>query len=174
MPAVSWKASGTPRIPEAPPPGTEEKKENGRKGGNSMNTRIHVIHRLVKGADLNHHGTLFAGRGAEWFVEAGFIAAASLTSPKRVLCVNIHGMVFKKPVPPGSILRFTSRVVFAGRSRLVSHVRVHFDRDEIPFLEGFLSFVHVDDRGQPTGHGIIIEYAGPEDEALIERLKSII
>ena len=28
------------------------------------------ISRLVKSEDLNHHGTLFAGRGAEWFVEA--------------------------------------------------------------------------------------------------------
>ncbi len=139
-----------------------------------MNTRIHVIHRLVKGADLNHHGTLFAGRGAEWFVEAGFIAAASMTSPKRILCVNIHGMVFKKPVPPGSILRLTSQVVFAGRSRLVSHVRISFDLEDSFLLEGFLSFVHVDDQGRPAAHGIVIEYTGPEDEAILDRLKAIL
>ena len=34
------------------------------------------IYHLVKSEDLNHHRTLFAGRGAEWLVEAGFIAAA--------------------------------------------------------------------------------------------------
>ena len=33
--------------------------------------------RLVKSEDLNHHGTLFAGRTAEWFVEAGFVSAAA-------------------------------------------------------------------------------------------------
>jgi acyl-CoA hydrolase len=44
-----------------------------------MNIKTYVIHRHVKGQDLNPHGTLFAGRGAEWFVEAGLIAAASLT-----------------------------------------------------------------------------------------------
>ena len=32
-----------------------------------------VTMRLVKSEDLNHHGTLFAGRTAEWFVESGFI-----------------------------------------------------------------------------------------------------
>ena len=61
--------------------------------------------RMVKGGDLNHHGTLFAGRGAEWFVEAGFIAAASLTSPESTVCVKIHGMVFTRPVKKGSVIR---------------------------------------------------------------------
>jgi len=42
--------------------------------------------RLVKSEDLNHHGTLFAGRSAEWFVEAGFIAAASVLPPKNIVC----------------------------------------------------------------------------------------
>ncbi len=56
------------------------------------------IHHLVKSEDLNHHGTLFAGRCAEWFVEAGFIAAASLTHPENIVCSKIHGMVFSRPV----------------------------------------------------------------------------
>jgi len=138
-----------------------------------MKTKIHVSNRLVKGADLNHHGTLFAGRGAEWFVESGFIAAAGMTSPHRILCVNIHGMVFKKPVPPGSILRYTSQVVFAGRTRLVSHVRVFLDREEAFLLEGFLSFVHVDDQGKPCPHGIVIDYTTPEDLSLLAKIRTL-
>ena len=35
-----------------------------------------LTHHFVKSEDLNHHGTLFAGRTAEWFVEAGLMAAA--------------------------------------------------------------------------------------------------
>jgi acyl-CoA hydrolase len=62
-----------------------------------MDIKTYIIHRHVKGQDLNHHGTLFAGRGAEWFVEAGLIAASILTAPERIVCVNIHGMVFAKP-----------------------------------------------------------------------------
>jgi len=50
--------------------------------------------RLVKSEDLNHHGTLFAGRTAEWFVESGFIAAASILDPKTIVCLKIHGMYF--------------------------------------------------------------------------------
>ena len=54
------------------------------------------ISRLVKSEDLNHHGTLFAGRGgAEWFVEACFICGAkSYGKPENIVWVNIHGLTF--------------------------------------------------------------------------------
>ena len=61
-----------------------------------MKLRTHSICRLVKSEDLNHHGTLFAGKTAMWFVESGFIAAASLTHPENIVCLNIHGMLFEK------------------------------------------------------------------------------
>ena len=64
----------------------------------SMELKTHSICRLVKSEDLNHHGTLFAGKTAMWFVESGFIAAASLTHPENIVCVNIHGMLFTRPV----------------------------------------------------------------------------
>lgn len=138
-----------------------------------MKPKIYVIHRHVKGQDMNHHRTLFAGRSAEWFVEAGFIAAAGLTSPERVVCANIHGMVFSRPVQSGDILRFESRVVFAGRTRLVSYVRVVFDRDEELGLDGFLTFVHVDQNGRPLPHGIVIDASEPEEIRLQEMAGSL-
>ena len=63
-----------------------------------------VSDRLVKYGDLNHHTTLFAGRGAEWFVENGFMAVASLTRPESIVCVKVHGMIFRRPVKNGTIV----------------------------------------------------------------------
>ena len=37
-----------------------------------------ITHHFVKTEDLNHHGTLYAGRTAEWFVEVGLMAAQDL------------------------------------------------------------------------------------------------
>ena len=39
-----------------------------------MEPKTFITHHLVRSEDLNHHGTLFAGRSSEWFIEAGFIA----------------------------------------------------------------------------------------------------
>lgn len=138
-----------------------------------MNMRTHSICRLVKSEDLNHHGTLFAGKTAMWFVEAGFIAAASLTHPENIVCLNIHGMLFLKPIHNGAIVRFESKVALAGKTRLVSYVKVVDNRSDEFLLDGFISFVHVDRQGRPVPHGIVIETTDPEDRALQERARNL-
>lgn len=138
-----------------------------------MKIKTYITNRLVKGEDLNHHGTLFAGRSAQWFVEAGFISAANITSPENILCLNIHGMLFTKPVKKGSILRFESKVVYSGRTRLVSHVKVFFSKNDEFLLEGFISFINVGEDGRPAPHEIVIEAVDPEDIVLQEKVKSL-
>ncbi len=139
-----------------------------------MQIKTFVSHRMVKGEDLNHHGTLFAGRTAQWFVESGFIAAASLTHPKNILCLKIHGMLFKKPVPSGSVIRFESRIVHAGTTSLTAFIQV-FDSDTENFLlEGFITFVHVDETERPTPHGLIMEPSDAESLGLQERAKKLL
>jgi len=138
-----------------------------------MKVKSYIIHRQIKSQDLNHHGTLFAGRAAEWFVEAGLIAAASLTSPKNVVCVNIHGMVFSKPVRVENILKFESKVVSTGRTRIVVHVKILFSHNDEMVLNGFLTFVHVNEKGLPVPHGITIEPDEPEDIELKRKAENL-
>ena len=136
-----------------------------------MKLKTHSICRMVKSEDLNHHGTLFAGKTAMWVVEAGFIAAASLTHPENIVCINVHGLLFKKPVRNGQIIRLESKVVMASRTRLVSYVSVQNNVNNQMCLDSFLSFVHVDLQGKPLPHGIALEYTDPDDLALLERAK---
>lgn len=119
---------------------------------------------LVKSEDLNHHGTLYAGRGAEWFVEAGFIAAASLTKPEHVLCLNIHGMVFRSPVRKGEVICFEGKIILTGKSRLVAYVQAL--RGDETILRGFITFIHVDEVGKPAPHGIRIKAVTEQDMVL--------
>jgi len=136
-----------------------------------MRMKTLTIHHLVKGEDLNHHHTLYAGRGAEWMVEAGFIAAADLLPPQYVLCLKIHGMTFQRPVRPGEVIRFESKIALTGRSRLIAYVRA--TTKEEPTVDGFLTFVYVDDRGKSRPHGITIEAETPEEIELQERASKL-
>ncbi|KAF0158509.1 MAG: acyl-CoA hydrolase [Syntrophaceae bacterium] len=138
-----------------------------------MKLKTHVICRLVKSEDLNHHGTLFAGKTAMWFVEAGFIAAASLTHPENIVCINVHGMLFKKPVSSGQIIRLESKVVLASRTRLVSYVKVLDNVSDQLCLDGFLSFVHVNLQGKAIPHNIVLEHTDADDIALLEKAKAL-
>jgi acyl-CoA hydrolase len=134
---------------------------------------INTSMRLVKSEDLNHHGTLFAGRTAEWFVESGFISCASLLNPKNVVCLKIHGMYFTKPAMPGEVLTFTSRIVYTGNSSLVSYIKVTKKDVEKPLVDGFVTFIHVDEENKPTPHNIEMQPVTPEDFELYEMAKSL-
>jgi len=126
-----------------------------------MQITTYQTHHLIKSGDLNHHGTLYAGRCADWFVEAGFTAAASLTNPENIVCLKIHGLLFSQPAWPGDILCFMSKVVHAGRTSLISHVSVMKGGKSL--LEGFITFIHVDAKGKPIPHGITLSPVSAED-----------
>ena len=126
-----------------------------------------ITHRLIKSEDINHHGTLFAGRTAEWFVESGFIAATYYIKPEELVCLKIHGLHFSKPVRIGNILRFWSKAVYAGRTSVIAYVEAAIRKDHYEALvDGFITFVHVDKQTKPAPHGIILEPSTDEDKKL--------
>jgi acyl-CoA hydrolase len=129
--------------------------------------------RLVKSEDLNHHGTLFAGRTAEWFVESGFVAAAALLDPKNVVCLKIHGMYFTRPVNAGQVVGFTSKIVYAGKSSLVAYIKVNLKDIENPLVDGFVTFIHVDENTKPRPHYLEVQPVTEEDKLLYETAKNI-
>ncbi len=129
------------------------------------------IQHLVKGEDLNHHRTLYAGRTAEWFVETGFVAAANLLPPEQIVCLKIHGMEFLHPVRPGEIANFEGKIVLAGRSSLIAYIQMHVKDRKI--VEGFITFINVDPAGNAIPHGLVIEPSTPEEQELAERAKQL-
>ena len=120
-----------------------------------MKSRKVATQHLVKGEDLNHHGTLFAGRAAEWFVESGFLAAAAWVPTENIVLVKINSMTFSRPVKRGAVLRLDSEVVRAGRTSL--EARIEGTAEGEVSLEGSITFVNVDAEGKPVAHGIEIE-----------------
>ncbi|NJK98291.1 MAG: acyl-CoA thioesterase [Bacteroidales bacterium] len=129
--------------------------------------------RLVKSEDLNHHGTLFAGRTAEWFVESGFIAATNLLDPKSIVCLKIHGMYFTKPVKPGEILKFFVPDFICGKKQFGGVYRSNEKNDEKPLVNGFVTFIHVDENTKPAPHHIEIVPRTAADIALLEEAKNL-
>ena len=132
-----------------------------------------TTYHLVKSEDLNHHGTLFAGRSAEWFVESGFTAAAAMTRPENIVCLKIHGMSFKRPVRLGEVIRFESKIIFAGRTKLVAYIGMKGKEDSDQIVEGFITFIHVDREGKPLPHGITVEAGTDEESRLQEQARTL-
>lgn len=132
-----------------------------------------VTMRLVKSEDLNHHGTLFAGRTAEWFIESGFISAASLVNPQNIVCLKIHGMFFTKPAISGDVLKFSSKIVYSGKTSLTSYIHVEKNGEEKSLVDGFVTFIHVDNDNRSTPHFLEINPVTHEDRILYETAKKL-
>jgi len=125
--------------------------------------------RLIKSEDLNHHGTLFAGRASEWFVESGFFAAATLLNPKNIVCLKIHGLHFTKPIRAGEIITFVSKIVYTGKSSLTSFIYVKNDNIDELLLSGFITFIFVDEQTNAVAHNIELIIESEEDKILFEQ-----
>jgi len=136
----------------------------------------YICSRLVKSEDLNHHGTLFAGRTAEWFVESAFIAAASLMGdPENVVCLNIHGLLFKCPVQKGDIITFKSKVAKLGKTSITVYAEVYSEMRKMMQVDGYLTFISVDKDGNKIPHGLALDEALDEIEVQIrENAKKLI
>lgn len=129
--------------------------------------------RLIKSEDLNHHRTLFAGRCAEWFVEAGFIAVASVLPASNIVCLKIHGLAFTQPLKSGDIACFESKIIYTGTSSIKVYVVLKRDGQYKPVVEGFITFVHVDDDGKTQPHHLSLDLYEPGDIELNERAKKL-
>lgn len=132
-----------------------------------MEPTINISNHLVKSEDLNHHGTLYAGRSAEWFVESGFIAAAKLKQPENIVCLKIHGMTFSRPVKCGEIVTYNSKIIYAGTTSLVAFVEVRAEEELV--VNGFITFIHVNSESKPVPHGITVTPVSEEDKILYEK-----
>lgn len=126
-----------------------------------------ITHHFVKTEDLNHHGTLYAGRTAEWFVEAGLMAAAQDLVPENIVCVKIHGMNFSHPIHLGDTVKFVSQVVYAGRTSVIANIALYDKGAEI--LNDFITFVNVDSEGKPKPHHLQIVPETEEEKALQQK-----
>ncbi|QYE98205.1 acyl-CoA thioesterase [Paraclostridium sordellii] len=130
-------------------------------------------YRLVKSEDLNHHGTLFAGRMTEWFVESCFITVANeYKHPENLVCLKVHEVKFSKPIRKGDIINIKSKIVYAGKTSLTVYGKVLRDGNTI--VEGFLTFVCVDKDGVKMPHNLVLqEPRTEEDIKLLERVNNL-
>ena len=124
--------------------------------------------RLVKPQELNHHGTLFAGRMSEWFVENCFICAAMTTGkPKNIVCVNIHGLSFNTPSLNGDIINIKSIIVKAGRTSFTVYGAITKNDSEKVICQGFITFAFVDENNKTIPHNIVLDKTNDELELSI-------
>lgn len=116
----------------------------------------HQTKRLVRPEHLNHHGTLFAGIGTQWFVESSYIAAASVINPKFLVCKKIDSLLFSKPVQSGQIIVLESYIEAVGSTSITTYTKVTLNNSKEILVDGHIVFVHVDENTKPRKHELVM------------------
>jgi acyl-CoA thioesterase YciA len=116
--------------------------------------RCPAIRVMMMPRDVNAQGTIFGGVIMSYMDQAGAIQARR-HRPHRYVTVAMDQVEFKKPVYVGDVLNFNAEVTRVGRTSLTVRVRVEaerFDdpRNVVPVTEAMLTYVAVDESGQPV------------------------
>ena len=82
-------------------------------------------------------------------------------------------MYFTKPAKSGDVLRFSSKVVYAGRSSITSYIHVENNGADKSLVDGFVTFINVDESTKPSPHNIEINPETEEDRILFETAKNL-
>lgn len=115
-----------------------------------------VTTHLVIGESLNHHDTLFAGQGALWMVECGFMETAGFLGTNEIVCLRVHGMLFKKPVRKGEVIAMSAKIIYTGKSSVGVYVKTcKFLTGEF-VVDGYMTFVSTNHEGVSEPHGLHI------------------
>ncbi len=133
-----------------------------------------VILHLIRPEDLNHHGTMFAGQMSKWLVEAGLIAASRLTGkPEDIVCVQVNGLTFKKPLHNGDLIEIKSTIAFLGKTSITVFSAVYTNQNTTPAVSSMAAFVTVNKENKPYEHGFKLteEYIARNREIYEEALK---
>ena len=101
----------------------------------------------------NHYATLFGGTALQWMDEAAFITATRF-SRQKIVTVCSDRIDFKTPIPAGTFVELVGRVVKVGNTSLQVRVTVYleqmYDESREKAIEGFFTFVAIDDNMQPV------------------------
>ena len=94
-------------------------------------------------------------KNATGLVEAGLIATSRLLgTPEDVVCAQIHGMAFMKPVNNGELIEIKTRIAYLGRTSVTVYSEIYASNNTIPSVSSMATFVAVDKQNKPYEHGV--------------------
>lgn len=119
----------------------------GDKGASPRDPAIRVV---LLPRDTNKQGTIFGGVILSYIDLAGAVEVGK-TTRQRIVTVAMKEVVFKEPVQVGEVVSFYTSTTKIGNTSISVHVDVEVQRghEKIPVTEADLTFVAINDKGNP-------------------------
>lgn len=111
--------------------------------------------KLIKPEDLNAHGTLFGGSVLAWIDEEAAIYVICQLGKGNIATKFMSEIDFVSSAKLGDIIEIGMETVNFGTSSITvkCEVRQKFNKETIIRIDKIV-FVHLDENGRPTPHGV--------------------
>jgi acyl-CoA hydrolase len=134
-------------------------------------------HRLVLPADANHHGTLYAGSLLRYALETAYATGSRAAGPAANLMLRrVLSLECRRSVPVGTLVEIRCGVLQVRQAYLVvGVVGMPTPGGTLPWMDGLLGFVQVDEAGLPAALPQSIEpiTGSPLWQPLLDRLAKL-
>jgi len=111
-----------------------------------------TIFKAVFPSTTNHYDTLFGGTALQLMDEVAFITATRF-SRKQVVTVSTDKIDFNLPIPAGTIIELTGKVIYVGNTSLKVQVEIYIEEmyadGRTKAIDGVFAFVALDDNKKP-------------------------
>src|SRR5690625_2979500 len=111
-----------------------------------------TIFKAVFPSTTNHYDTLFGGTALQLMDEVAFITATRF-SRKQVVTVSTDKIDFNLPIPAGTIIELTRKVIYVGNTSLKVQVEIYIEEmyadGRTKAIDGVFAFVALDDNKKP-------------------------
>jgi len=106
---------------------------------------------VTKASDMGLHGNLFGGSMMALIDESAVTYAMQLCDTPRMVTVKIDGLVFKKPVKVGNLLKVYGKVIEFGKTSVSIYIEVRkhnvYNGVQDTVTHTNIKFVRIDDEG---------------------------
>lgn len=113
--------------------------------------------KICMGKDIGIHGNVFGGFMMSWIDEAAAAFATEYCCTPNMVTLKVGEMHFKKPLKAGNHIRLYGEVVHLGNTSIKLNLEARkfnlYSGEETPVVTTSITFVRIDDDGQPTPIG---------------------
>ncbi len=113
--------------------------------------------KICMGKDIGIHGNVFGGFMMSWIDEAAAAYATEYCCTPNMVTLIVGEMLFKKPLKIGNHVRLYGEVAHLGNTSIKLNIDARkynvYSGDETSVCTTSMTFVRIDDDGQPTPIG---------------------
>ena len=127
--------------------------------------------------DIGIHGNVFGGTLMSWIDEAAAAFATEYCYTPNMVTVHVGELVFKKPLKAGNHVRILGSIEKLGRTSITLNIEVRrynlYSGEETVVCTTKISFVRIDDDGQPTpiGETVVRKHQNQIKAIKLERIE---